>query len=207
MDPLDFKPLGQQAEDEILEYIRSRIDEADPDKLHQAVMSLGWIENAAELAGPLMVLVQDGRPAVALAALEGLAHIGAREAEKPLARFVLNLFKRNAAAYEQVRTEGIRVLGKVGSRRCVEFLAEIIRVPAPATDRDKEAAVEALVSLAERRVRGIGELLEELRRGSSGVVEQALVCALKELNVQQWEKQGFLTIEADFDPSGDSLFD
>ncbi|MFH1068309.1 MAG: HEAT repeat domain-containing protein [Candidatus Glassbacteria bacterium] len=207
MDPLDFKPLGKEARDEILEYIRSRIDEADPERLRQAVQSLGWIESASELAGPLLLLVREGRPAVALAALEGLAQIGARESEKPLARFILDLFKRNAAGYEEVRAEGIRTLGKIGTRRCMGFLAEIIRVPAPATDLDREAAVEALVSLAERRVRGIAELLEDLRRTAKGVVEQALTCALKELNVQQWEKQGFLTIEADFDPSGDSLFD
>ncbi|OGG01242.1 MAG: hypothetical protein A3F83_15070 [Candidatus Glassbacteria bacterium RIFCSPLOWO2_12_FULL_58_11] len=206
MDPLEFKPLDNGSREAILEYIRSRIDEADPVKLRQAMLSLGWVEDREELAGPLMVLVTGGKPDVALAALDGLSLLGIRDCEKPLARHIVNLFKANESAYGAVRCECIRVLGKVGTRRCVPFLAELVRSAAPATDSDKEAAVEALVSLAERRARGISELLEELRLVTGGVVRESIICALQELNLHKWEEQGFLTIEADIEREG-SLFD
>ena len=206
MDPLKFKPLDNGSREAILDYIQSRIDEADPVELRKALLSMGWVEDREELAGPLMVLVTGGRPDVALAALDGLSQLGIRDCEKPLARHIVNLFKADEPAYGAVRSECIRVLGKVGTRRCVPFLAELVRNPAPAAEPDREAAVEALVSLAERRVRGISELLEELRLVTGGVVRESIICALQELNLQKWEEQGFLTIEADFERE-DGLFD
>ena len=200
MEPLDFKPIGPEGRKEILDYIRSRIDEADPGKLREAILSMGWVEDAEELAGPLMILVGEGKPEVALVALEGLAQLGIRESEKPLARNIVNLFKKDDPAFSRVRAECIRVLGKVGTKHCVGFLAAIVQRPEPVTAEDKEAAVEALVSLAERRVKGISGLLGELNAQTGDKeVREAIDCALKEINLQKWEEQGYLTIEAEFD--------
>jgi HEAT repeat protein len=199
MDSLNFKPLDKRERKEILEYIRSRIDEADPEKLRRAMLSMGWVEGVDELIEPLVILVTEGRPEVALAALSGLSQLESKYSEKPVARHIVNLFKRRDPAYSEVLLECIRVLGKVGTRRSVNFLAEIIRNPAPASEKDKEAAVEALISLAERRVRGVTETLEELYSTAHGIVKEIITYALKELNSQRWEEQGYLTIEADFE--------
>ena len=205
MDPLEFKPMGPEQRKKILDYIKSRIDEADPGKLREAILSMGWVEDAEELAGPLMVLVTEGKPEVALAALEGLAQLGIRESEKPLAGHIVELFKKDDPAYRQVRSECIRVMGKVGTKHCVGFLATIVQRPKPVTASDKEAAVEALVSLAERRVQGISDLLEQLRpHAKDKNVRKAIQCALKEINLQRWEEQGYLTIEAEFDSQEES---
>jgi len=205
MDPLEFKPIEPEVRKKILDYIKSRIDEADPVKLREAVLSMGWVEDAEELAEPLMVLVTEGKPEVALAALEGLVQLGIRESEKPLASHIVELFKKNDPAYSQVREECIRVMGKVGTKHCVGFLAAIMQRPKPVTARDKEAAVEALVSLAERRVQGISGLLEKLRPlAGDKIVRKAIHCALKEINLQRWEEQGYLTIEAEFDSQEES---
>ena len=205
MDPLEFKPIGPEERKKILDYIKSRIDEADPGKLREAILSMGWVEDAEELAGPLMVLVTEGKPEIALAALEGLAQLGIRESEKPLASHIVELFKKDNPAYRQVRAECIRVMGKVGTKHCVGFLATIVQRPKPVTAQDKEAAVEALVSLAERRVRGISDLLEQLRPLTKDrIVRKAIHCALKEINLQRWEEQGYLTIEAEFDSQEES---
>ena len=200
MNPLEFKPIGHKARKEIIDYIKSRIDEADPRKLREALLSMGWVEDVEELAGPLMVLVTEGKPEVALAALEGLAQLGIRASEKPLARHIVDLFKRGDPAYSRVRAECIRVMGKVGTKHCVGFMAEIVKKPKPVTPEDKEAAVEALVSMAERRVHGISNILEQLRTLTEDrIVRKAIHCALKEINLQRWEEQGYLTIEAKFD--------
>jgi len=159
MDQFDFKPLSDREHEKILEYIKLRIDEADPEKLRQAVFSIGWIEEGDELAEPLMLLVTEGKPEIAHIALEGLSQLESKYCEKPIARHIVDLFKRGDLAFREVRSECIRVLGKVGTRRSVSFLAEIIRNSSLATEEDKEAAVEALVSLAERRVRGISGVL------------------------------------------------
>jgi len=205
MDPLEFKPIEPEVRKKILDYIKSRIDEADPVKLREAVLSMGWVEDAEELAEPLMVLVTEGKPEVALAALEGLVQLGIRESEKPLASHIVELFKKNDPAYSQVREECIRVMGKVGTKHCVGFLAAIMQRPKPVTARDKEAAVEALVSLAERRVQGISGLLEKLRPlAGDKIVRKAIHCALKEINLQRWEERGYLTIEAEFDSQEES---
>ena len=204
MDPLEFKPIGPGEQKKILEYIKSRIDEADPRKLREAILSMGWVEEAEELAEPLMMLVTDGSPEIALAALEGLSQLGIRESEKPLARHIVDLFKKGDPAFSRVRAECIRVLGKVGTKHCVGFLAEIVQRPKPVTGQDKEAAVEALVSLAERRIPGINDILEHLLTlADDNVVRKAIHCALKEINLQRWEAKGYLTIEADFDSQED----
>ncbi|MEA1996582.1 MAG: HEAT repeat domain-containing protein [Gemmatimonadota bacterium] len=206
MDNFDFKPLGSGERKEIIEYIRSRIDDADPDSLRKAMLSMGWAsEGAGELVEPLMLLLTEGRPEIALIALDGLAQLESKYCEKPLARHIVNLFKQADPACSEVRSECIRVLGKVGSKHCVSLLAELIRNPATASEEDKEAAVEALVSLAERKVRGITETLEGLKPGATGNTGKAIQCALKELNLQRWEEQGFLTIEADLEREEDKL--
>ena len=71
MDSLNFKPLDKRERKEILEYIRSRIDKADPEKLRRAMLSMGWVEGVDELIEPLVILVTEGRPEVALAATQG----------------------------------------------------------------------------------------------------------------------------------------
>lgn len=205
MDPLEFKPIGPKERKEILDYIKSRIDDADPRKLREAILSMGWVEDAEELAGPLMVLVTEGKPEVALAALEGLAQLGIRASEKPLGRHIVGLFKRGDPAYSRVRAECIRVMGKVGTKHCVGFLTEIMKKSKPVTPEDKEAVVEALVSMAERRVHGISDILEQLRTLSKDrIVRKAINCALKEINLQRWKEQGYLTIEAEFDSQENS---
>jgi len=205
MDPFDFKPLDEDGQEEILEYIKSRIDEADPDELRRAMLSMGWVEGREELVQPLLLLVREGKPKLALAALEGLSQLGVPDCEKPLARYIVDLFKKESPSRREVRYECIRVLGKVGTKHCVGFLAELIRNPAPATPEDKEAAVEALVSLAENRVPGIAKILNELLKQASGVVKETITCALKELNLRKWEERGYFTIEADFSPEDDSF--
>ena len=205
MDPLEFKPIGPKERKEILDYIKSRIDDADPRKLREAILSMGWVEDAEELAGPLMVLVTEGKPEVALAALEGLVQLGIRASEKPLGRHIVDLFKRGDPAYSRVRTECIRVMGKVGTKHCVGFLTEIMKKSKPVTPEDKEAVVEALVSMAERRVHGISDILEQLRTlAEDRIVRKAINCALKEINLQRWKEQGYLTIEAEFDSQENS---
>lgn len=205
MDSLEFKPIEPEARKKILGYIKSRIDEADPGKLREAILSMGWVEDAEELAEPLMELITEGKPEIALAALEGLAQLGIRESEKPLARQIINLFKKEDPAYSKVRAECIRVLGKVGTKHCVGFLAAIVQRPEPVTPGDKEAAVEALVSLAERRIQGISDILEQLRTHTKDkIVRKAIQSALKEINLQKWEEQGYLTIEAEFDSQGET---
>jgi hypothetical protein len=202
MDSMDFKPLSENKRAEILEIIKSRLDEVDPTRLRQAMLSMDWLEGTKELVKPLMQLVTNGSPDVALAALEGLSRLRVKESEHPLARHIVNLLKNPRPERAELRAECIRVLGKVGTSRSVDFLTELVINPA-ATEADAEAAVEALVSLAENRVTVVQEKLQALRGKTEGPLRKAIDCALKELSLSQWQKKGYLTIEAEFKPDSE----
>ncbi|MFC1544742.1 HEAT repeat domain-containing protein [Gemmatimonadota bacterium] len=197
MDSFDFKPLEQDKQEEIVERLRSQIEGEDLEAVKRAVIGLGWLEGGDEFVEPLLKLATGGSPELAAAALEGLGRIGSPASEQPLARLVLELFHRDEARYAEVRAEAIRVLGKVGGKGSTRFLAELIRKQAPASPLDREAAVEALVSLADNGVAGMPELIEELLAQAAGELKTALQAASRELNRQEWEDKGFLTIEAD----------
>ena len=96
------------------------------------------------------------------------------------------------------RAECIRVLGKVGAGNSVTFMSELIVNPA-IPEPDKEAAVEALVSLAEGQLQIVHERLLALQRGTEGRIREALDCALRELSSSDWRDKGYLTIEAEFE--------
>ena len=166
MDSMDFKSLSKKERTELLKIMKSRLKEVDADRLRRAMLSMGWLEGTKELVEPLMLLVTDGSPDAALAALEGLSRQRVKESEQPLARHIVNLLKSSEPEREEVRTECIRVLGKVGTGSSVDFMAELVVNPA-ATDKDAEAAVEALVSLAEGRVKAVYAKLQNL----SGKIE------------------------------------
>lgn len=202
MDSTDFKPLSEKNRAKILEIIKSRLDEVDATRLRQAMLSMDWLEGTKELVEPLMQLVTNGSPDVALAALEGLSRLRVKESENPLARHIVNLFKNTKPERAELRAECIRVLGKVGTSRSVDFLTELAINPA-ATETDAEAAVEALVSLAENRVTVVQEKLQALSGKTKGRLRKAIDCALKELSLSQWQEKGYLTIEAEFRPDSE----
>jgi len=202
MDSMSFKPLSKKKRVELLKIIKKRIHEADADGLRRAMLSVSWLKGAKELVEPLMQLITDGAPEVALAALEGLSELGASESEHLLARHIVELFKKPGPERAQVRAECIRVLGKVGTGTSVDFLAELIVNPV-VTETDAEAAVEALVSLAESRLEAVSGKLQALSGKTGGRVSEAVECALKELNLSQWQEKGYLTIEAKFQPDND----
>ena len=79
------------------------------------------------------------------------------------------------------------------------FMLELIVNPA-VPDTDKEAAVEALVSLAEPRMKEVYGKLQQLSGRTEGRVLEAIECALKELSSSDWQKKGYFTIEADYKP-------
>jgi len=202
MDSMDFKPLSEKNRAKILEIIKSRLDEVDPIRLRQAMLSMDWLEGTEELVEPLMQLVTNGSPDVALAALEGLSRLKVKESEHPLARHIVTLFKNTEPERAELRAECIRVLGKVGTSRSVDFLTELAINPR-ATEADAEAAVEALVSLAENQVTVVQEKLQALRAKTKGRLRKAIDCALKELSFSQWQEKGYLTIEAEFKPDSE----
>ena len=200
MDSMDFKSLSKKERTELLKIMKSHLKEVDADRLRRAMLSMGWLEGTKELVDPLMQLVADGSPDVALAALEGLSRLRVKESEQPLARHIVNLLKSSEPECEEVRTECIRVLGKVGTGSSVDFMAELVVNPA-ATDKDAEAAVEALVSLAEGRVKAVYAKLQNLSgKIEGGRVREAIDCAIRELSASDWQKEGYLTIEAEFKP-------
>lgn len=203
MEQFDFKPLEQDKQDEIVERLRKQLEGADLDAVRRAVLGLGWLENGMEFVDPLLKLAAGDNPELAEIALEGLARIGSPASEQPLARLVLELFRNNDKRFHGVRAEVIRTLGKVGGKGSPLFLAELIRNPAPGNALDKEAAVEALVSLADRGVQGIPVLIEELTGKAGGDLKLALEAAGRELNYQDWENKGYLTIEADLEQPED----
>jgi HEAT repeat protein len=198
MDSLDFKPLPEKKKEEILKIIKSRINEADADGLKKAMLSMDWLEGHKELVEPLMQLVKEGSPDVAMAALEGLARLNVPECETPLAEYVVALFKNPVPERMELRAECIRVLGKVGTGNSVTLMAELIENPA-VPEPDKEAAVEALVSLAEGRLKTVHEKLQALQGKTEGPVREAVDCAIKELSSSDWQEKGYLTIEAEFE--------
>jgi HEAT repeat protein len=203
MEPFDFKPLEQDKQDEIIERLRKQLEGEDIEAVRRAVLGLGWIDGGVEFVEPLLKLAAGDNTELAQVALEGLGRIGSPAAEQPIARLVLELYKRNEEKFSGVRAEAIRVLGKVGAQDSPRFLAELVRNPAPGTPSDREAAVEALVSLADRGVKGIAELIAELVESAEGELKEALQAAGRELSIQDWEDKGFLTIEADLEREDD----
>ncbi|MEA2063130.1 MAG: HEAT repeat domain-containing protein [Gemmatimonadota bacterium] len=197
---MDFKTLSKKKKAEVLEIIKSHLKQADADGLRRAMLSAGWLEGAGELVDPLMQLVCNGTGEVALAALEGLSSVRAAGSEQPIASYIMSQFKDPVPGREEVRAECIRVLGKVGTGRSVDFLAEVVVNPA-ATGQDREAAVEALVSLGieNHGLREIETKLDTLRGKTEGHIREAVDCALLELNRNQWEEKGFITIEAELE--------
>ncbi len=199
MDSMDFKSLSKKERTKLLKNMKSRLKEVDAERLRRAMLSMGWLEGTKELIEPLMQLVTDGSQDVALAALEGLSRLRVKESEHPLARHIVSLLKSSEQECEEVRHECIRVLGKVGTESSVDFMAELVVNPAT-TDNDAEAAVEAMVSLAEGRVKAVYAKLKELSGKTEGRVREAIDCALRELSASDWQKRGYLTIEAEFEP-------
>lgn len=201
MDPMEFKPLEPGKRKLILDSIRERIHEADPEGLARVLPSFEWVDKkeAGALAEPLLLMVGEGGPELALVALDGLARLEAPEAEKPLGRLIVEQFKAGDSASAEVRRESIRTLGKLGTVACADFLVEIISSAGPADAHDREAAVEALTSLALRHEDlQVGRKLEGLHGSELGPeVSLAVQEALKELNLRNWEDKGYLTIEAD----------
>ncbi|MBN2288211.1 MAG: HEAT repeat domain-containing protein [Candidatus Glassbacteria bacterium] len=197
MDSMDFRPLSEEKTAEILRIIKLRLDQADAEGLRRAMLSVGWLEGASELVEPLMELVTGGTPELALAALEGLSRLRVKEAEQPLAGHIVKLFRNPGPGQEGIRTECIHVLGKVGGESSVGFMAELVVNPA-ATEREREAAVEALVSLAEGSLEPVYGKLKELKGKTDGPVREAVDCALRELSSADWKDKGYLTIEAEF---------
>lgn len=200
MDPLDFKPMESESRRQILEFIRSRLKEADPRKLRRALLSLDWVERPGTLAAPLMELVRGGDEDLSLVALEGLSRLESIEAERELSGFLRELFEDESPGRESLREECVRVLGKVGSDGSIEMLAGVIRGRFPASTReDCLAAVEGLVSLGVRGRAGAAPVLERLYRESDDELKESILQALRELNVSDWDEKGFLTIEARYE--------
>ncbi len=198
MDPLEFKARSKEEQQAILEYIRSRIGEADPEALRKALLSVEWVgQEAGRLVEPLLLLLREGRPELVLVALEGLARLEASQSEEPLARWILERYKADDPAFREARREAIRNLGQVGAHASVVFLFELARNPVPASLEDKEAAVEALVGLADRGVLGVESRLEELLGQTEDPLKQSVIAALKEINSARWEESGYLTIEGE----------
>jgi HEAT repeat protein len=198
MEPLEFKPISDEDRRRILEHIKSNLKGTDSRKLRRVLLSTDWVARSAELAEPLLALVREGGPKIALAALEGLARLGSEKCEGPLAAHIRALFVRNKPSGAALRAECIRVLGRVGTKESVPFLAGLIRDPGPASEEEREAAVEALVTLAQKPVKGVAAVLQKLNSESEGVLREALLNALREVNAEDWESRGYLTIEAEF---------
>jgi len=200
MEPFDFKPLEQDKQDEIVERIEAQLAGSDPESVRRAVLGLGWLESGEDFVEPLLKLAGSNMAELAQISLEGLARIGSARAEEPLARLVLDQFRNPKPGHMEVRAEAIRCLGKVGGKNSILFLKELIANPAPANEMDKEAAVEAMVSLADKGVDGVADILKELTgKVASGPLEESLQAALRELNVRQWDKKGYITIEAEIE--------
>lgn len=199
MEPFDFKPLEQDKQDEIVERLEAQLAGSDPEAVRRAVLSLGWLESGEEFVEPLLKLAASDKAELAKIALEGLARIGSTRAAEPLARLVLELIRHSRPGHDEVRAEAIRCLGKVGDEQCTRFLEELIANPTPASDGDREAAVEALVSLADRGVDGVADIIRKLGDKAAGELAKSLQAALCELNVRQWDKEGYITIEAELE--------
>ncbi len=204
MEPFDFKPLERDKQDEIVKMIEAQLADGDPEAVRRAVLGLDWLESGEEFVEPLLGLAASDNAELAKLALEGLARIGSPRAEQPLARLVLELISHRRPGHDEVRAEAIRCLGKVGGRQCPRFLEELIVNPAPASDEDREAAVEALVSLADRGVEGVVDVIRKLGDKAAGELAKSLQAALCELNVRQWGEQGYITIEAELEGGGKS---
>ncbi len=198
MEPFDFKPLEQDKQDEIVERIEAQLAGSDPESVRRAVLGLGWLESGEDFVEPLLKLAGSDMAELAQLALEGLARVGGAKAEEPLARLVLEQFRSPKPGHDEVRAEAIRCMGKVGGKNSVLFLEQLIANPAPANEMDKEAAVEAFVSLADKGVDGVADILKELtEKAAAGPLEESLQAALRELNVRQWDDKGYITIEAE----------
>ncbi len=197
LEPFDFKPLEQDKQDEIVERIEAQLAGGDSESVRRAVLGLGWLESGEDFVEPLLKLAASEMAELAQIALEGLARIGSNRAEEPLARLVLEQFRSPKPGHDEVRAEAIRCMGKVGGKNSVLFLKELIANPAPANEMDKEAAVEAFVSLADKNVDGVADIIKSLGDKAGGAVAEALQAALRELNVRQWDDKGYITIEAE----------
>ncbi len=203
MEPFDFKPLERDKQDEIVQRIEAQLAGDDPEAVRRAVLGLDWLESGEEFVEPLLRLAASDNAELAKIALEGLARIGSTRAEQPLARLVLELISHSRPGHDEVRAEAIRCLGKVGGRQCPRFLEELIANPAPASDGDREAAVEALVSLADRGVEGVADIIRKLGDKAAAELAKSLQAALCELNIRQWDEKGYITIEAELEVDGE----
>ncbi len=199
MEPFDFKPLEQDKQDELVQKIEEQLAASDPEAVRRAVLGLDWLESGEDFVEPLLKLAASDNPLLVKIALEGLARIGSTRAEKPLAGLVLEQFRSARAGHDEVRAEAIRCLGKVGSKQCSQFLEELVVNPAPANEMDREAAVEALVSLADRGEEGVLDIIKKLSGKVTGTLADSLSAALRELNVRQWDEDGYVTIEAELE--------
>lgn len=200
MDPLDFKPLESEDREQILDFIRESLTNADPERLRRAVLSLDWVESGPHLSGPLMQLVFHGSPELVVIALDGLGRLEAFEVEHELTGHIEALWPELDPAVCQLRADCIRVLGRLGKEKSVEKLAALILAAEPRHAEDHMAAVEGLVSLGVRGIPGVAAVLERLHGSTpEGDLRLSLSNALCELNVTDWDKKGYLTIEARYE--------
>lgn len=203
MDPLKFKTLPPEDRERIRNEILALASSERPEDIKKVALSIEWMDNPAEVIDLLLKALRSSDTELALAAVDGISGIGDKVAEKPLAEMVVELFKTPAP---ELRTAVIAALGKCGSRDSVSFLMELIKSPAPASTADKEAAVEALFSLADRKIAEASTALHKLHggKGLTKEVSEALDAALKELSSQEWEEKGYITIEGELHAPDDS---
>ena len=196
MDPLKFKTLSLEDRERIRNEILALAASDRPEEVRKVAQSVEWLDKPDVIIAPLLKCLHSSDSELALAAVDSIAATGAKTAEKPLAEMVVELFKKPVP---ELRVEVIAALGKCGSKDSVSFLMELIKSPAPASTADKEAAVEALFSLADRKIAEASTALHKLH-GSKGLaqeVNEALDAAIKEISSQEWEEKGYITIEGE----------
>ena len=159
MDPLKFKTLPLDDRERIRLEILALAASGKPEDIRKVALSIEWMDNPAEVIELLLKALRSSNTELALAAADGIAETGDKAAEKPLAEMVVQLFKVPAP---DLRAAVISALGKCGSKDSVSFLTELIKSPAPASTADKEAAVEALFSLADRKISEASTALQNL---------------------------------------------